>query len=248
MEFKFIPDTNNLYSINENGVVFSYVLNRELVKTVIKQTAFVSIRYAYYYKPKVISVNKLMKNVFNIQPPDNYHGYDIICDDGDALNNSRINLKFVIRLNREYKYYTQPFYDCYGIITHKICGVCGDKKDIKYFPLDIAPNRKKTYRAICCHCKSIERKNQLANDPVKRAINDKSLKAYRSSERNKNNKRRIDTYHRKYLNDTYIKKLLLRPDDDLCINDITLDLVELKRQSVKINRLYKELKNEHTKE
>lgn len=159
---KFIPNTDNRYSISDEGIVYSHYRyqksnKRRYRESIVKIYIFNSspaVSLNIMGRTKVIFVKTLMKELFNIDPPDDYHQYVLINKDKNLLKNSIENLEYRITLLSDYNYYPQPFYNKKGEIIHKICMRCGKKKDISGFQLQSSYKSKKlTYRNECTKCK-----------------------------------------------------------------------------------------------
>lgn len=263
MLVRFIPNTNKRYSITENGIIFSNYrysnqgkkifhkkeIARHLNNTNSK-TLVVSLQFGKNSdknKPKTVYLNTLMEKCFSLKPPDKFHFYDMTFKDGNCFNSSLSNLEYRIRVSDEsnYKFYPQPFYNLRGKITHKICAVCGDKKDINNFNLQKPKKRarNKTYRNQCEKCRS---KRQLAY--INADIN-RIRRARMNAKKWANTKEGISYYknYRKVYGKHSREELTLHYLSTILrinIKDLTPELISLCRKRVLLNRKIKQHKNE----
>ena len=259
---KIIPSTNKRYSITEDGIVFSnYRYNkngqkffkrrevRRYLNNAQSKTMVVDLQFGKYSltnKMKTIHLNTLMAKCFSLKPPDKFHFYDLRFKDGNCLDSSLSNLEYRIRTNSSsnYKFYPQPFYNNKGKITHKICGKCGDKKEIGKFNLQ-PPREKghnKTYRNMCEQCRSkiqwqninadIKKlKNHIAK--TKKWAESKDGKKYFTEYRKSKSK-----YNYENLTPHYLASCLRMNQKDL-----TPKLIELTRKKILLRRKINQINN-----
>lgn len=242
----FIPGTEEKYSISDKGVVYSnYRYDKYGGKVYRKKTLppFLpkgSNRTACVYiiigkttatnRGKYVAITTLMIQCFNLTPPDEYHQYDLVCKNGDPFKLSLKNLEYRIRTQNEsgFDFYPQPFYNSKGEITHKICGRCGEKKDIDCFRIQRHPGTtKRTYINVCVRCTSVGRRNYF---------NSEKLVRYRKSWRVKQNES-IGPY--------CIAASLKIYKVGLIIKDLTPELFELTRKKILLHR---DIIKQHTHE
>lgn len=198
----FIPDTKQQYSISDKGIIYSnyrYLNNgmkavREKVVAKYKSTqthtsSLAALSLNRGKKVKTICVNTYLVLLFGIKKPDEHHYYDIINIDGDIFNNEINNIGYKIRMEKgsNYNFYPQPFYNESGEITHKICAVCGERKEIKHFALQSPKKRglQRTYRNMCEPCRSKKQLQYIKADPLRLAKYDEHRKKFEQSEKGK---------------------------------------------------------------
>lgn len=265
---KFIPKTNKRYSITEDGVVFSHFKyanngNKILRKTEVKYcqnlakdktTICVNLQFGKYSstnRMKKLFVCSLMEKMFLLNAPDKHHYYDLRPIDGNYQNLSLSNLEYKIRteFSSTYKFYPQPFYNKYGKITHKICGICGVKKEIKRFHLQNPKQQwhHRTYRNMCESCRG---KKQLAyiKADIKRLLkynkikkewsqSDIGIKYYKSY------RKKYEKFHKENITPQYVKRLL-----KIGAKDVTSELISLYKKYIFLHRTIKKQKNEKPKQ
>lgn len=242
----FIENTNDRYSINENGEIHSHYrfLNNgkrteRLYKCVVyacQRGVRASIIYNNEKRTKSVFISTLMIKYFNLTPPDNFHLYELSHKDGNKLNFSLSNIEYKIRLTNEHNFYPQPFYKN-GKIVSKICGQCGEKIDIKHFTLqslDIK-SKKRTYRNTCNFCRN---KNNWHLKKTNKSSYEKHLLAlnkWRNSESGKQYMKKYSIYYAKHsketMNDHYICTILKIRKEDL-----TDKLRELQKKKLALRR------------
>lgn len=267
MNTKFISGTEEQYSINENGIIHShykYLRSGEKLYRIIEMSKYtpptrkgtssvITLKFRKLEKYKLCSVNSLMKNAFNITKPDLFHFYDLVCIDGNVFNNSRSNLKYIIRTRKNYNYCPELFYDINGKIINKRCGICGETKDIKYFNLQ--PDYREhgavheTYRNQCELCRSRKRWKQIKNDPKLLKKENESKRRWTNTIEGKKHikKKRKEKhiYDRENLTRHYIATILEIYKDGLKEKDLTLEIIELTRKRILLHRKIKQLKTEN---
>ena len=104
MKEKFIPHTQKRYSVTSEGIVYSnYRYNftgkrsykrKSVSKRLSNGSAVFNLQLnkPYNQRQKIVSINSLMKDVFNLKLPDVFHMYALKNKDGNPLNNSLDNL------------------------------------------------------------------------------------------------------------------------------------------------------------
>lgn len=261
--FKYIPNTNKRYIITDKGKIYSQYkynnkgkkyfkikeikanLNIANAKSTVVNLQF--RKYSLINKMKTVHVSTLMEKCFKLNPPDKFHFYDLTFKDGNCFNSELSNLEYRIRTHSasNYNYYPQPFYNLKSIITHKICGNCGDKKEIENFNLQ-KPKKEcqnKTYRNVCETCrakkqweniKSCENKLKQHNEITKMWAQTNIGKIYYKSYKKIKSKYDYDNLTIHYL----ASSLRLKQ------NDLTPKLISLTRKKILLLRTIKKQKNE----
>jgi hypothetical protein len=254
----FIPNTKKRYSIDKKGEVYShyrFLNNGKKQNHIFKirrytqnnnKTLLVSLVLDKGAKNKVFYITTLMETCYNLQKPDNYHFYDLRYKDNDFTNTSLDNLIYKIRLQKDsnYNFYPQPFYDNKGNITHKICGVCGEKKNINDFHLQLAKrqNENNTYRNMCESCRAKRRWQVIKSD---KDLYEKYMlkgKEWANSKEGilyyKNYRINYNIHERDNLTPHYISTSLR-----MKINELTPTLIELSKKRIKLKRQIKNQTN-----
>lgn len=254
----FIPGFKNKYSINDAGEVWSHykhLRNGRKVRcdkmiAIRKGTAgspLVSLWLEKQSSMGVFYVRTLMKQLFDIAPPDNYHFYDLVPKDGAWNNCSAENLVWRIRFStRSWRYYPQPFYNKNGDITHKMCCDCGVKKQISDFFLN--PPREKntrerarwryTYSNNCTPCSSKKAWSSIMASPAKHRRHLENCSRWRKLKRGRAYYRKYESTLRINLSDRYIKTSLSQ-QSSLCRADVTPQMINIQRKSLIIKRKLK---------
>jgi len=148
-----IPGTDCRYTIGEDGEMYSYYGNRKRLKKRLDKLGIATVKVRFHNKDVTYYISLLMRDAFNLTPPDSYHLYHLTTIDGDPFNNCLNNLHFRKRLNTNYPFYPETFYNFKGELIHKTCGKCGDTREIKHFPK--VPSKQKgafTYANSCYRC------------------------------------------------------------------------------------------------
>lgn len=259
----FIPNTNKRYSIFKDGNVYSnyrYTNNgKKLYKKVLlkkyrqlknSNSTVISLWQESEKKPKIIHLMTLLKTCFNLKPPDNFHLYELKPKDGDYYNTSLKNLVFRIKVDSDsnYKFYPQPIYKK-GKITHKICAICGKKKDISYFSL-LIPKKEthnKTYRNRCKRCGYLRQYNSIKADE-KRYLKYKQLfKEWQNSEIGQKYYKQYHKDRYKYdkenITPHYIGSKLRLYKDKLSYKDLPIKFIDLYKKTILLQRKIKSLNN-----
>lgn len=254
---KFIPDTNKRYSITEDGIVYSNYRYNKNGKKVFNQreirrylnnpankTLVVNLQFGKYSssnKMKTVNLNTLMEKCFSLKPPDKYHFYDLVCREGNAVPLDNLEYRIRTKKASEYKYYPQPSYNLTGKITHKICGVCGDKKDIECFNLQKPKEKgqKKTFRNTCETCRAKKQWAYITSDIKRLKRHILHTKRWAETKEGKKyfQKYRKHRYKYEYENLTphYLAKSLRMNEKDL-----TLELISLSRKRILLVRTIKQ--------
>jgi hypothetical protein len=256
---KFIPNTNKRYTITEEGIVYShYRYNNKgkkffRIKEIRKhlnngenKTFVVSLMFGKYSqtnKLKGIYVNTLMEKCFSLKPPDKFHLYQLSYKDGNPLNLRLDNLEYRIRTLSNHKFYPQPFYNLSNKITHKVCGECGNKKEIVNFSLQ-NPKEKgqnRTYRNICESCRSKIQWAKIKSDIKKLKASYLHGKRWAQTEIGKkyyqDYRKNYSRYERENLADHYLATTLRMNQKDL-----TPELIELTKKKLLLFRKVKNIK------
>ena len=260
---KFIPNTNKRYIITEKGKIYSqYKYNNKGKKYFkIKEIkAYLNIanakstvvnlqfrKYSLINKMKTVHVSTLMEKCFKLNPPDKFHFYDLTFKDGNCFNSELSNLEYRIRTHSasNYNYYPQPFYNLKSIITHKICGNCGDKKEIENFYLQNPSDRgkNKTYRNICEPCRSKIQWEKIKSDVNKLKKRNENSKKWAKTERGKafykSYSEKLTKYNYENITPHYLSSCLRLKQSDL-----THELILLARKKILLIRTIKKQKNE----
>lgn len=241
---KFIKNTNNRYSITSDGVVISHyrfknngqIYYRDFELKANKnlkdsKTLCVNIVFKDSKRMKSISVPSLMIDAFGIKKPDTFHFYDIDFKDGDQTNNSLSNLYFKIRTKKNYEFYPQPFYDKKKNIVSKICGLCGENKNISSF----TNASENTYRNECEKCRSKEQYDRIKSDETRLKRLRQHTKKFANSEKGKKYHKEYRVKYSKYekenMTDHYISTILKIKQSDL-----TDTLRELQKKKLSLYR------------
>ena len=168
----------------------------------------------------LLFINTLMVEYFKIQKPDNHHQYRLYPLDGNNLNNSVNNLAWEIKTIRDYEYKPKAI-SKNGLIVSKICGICGENRDIVNYTLSQNPNHKNSksnktcFRNVCEPCRSQEQWDKLVNDPIalqrslkikKDWMSTKEGKAYHKKYREQNGNRRVVELQDCYVRQQAIKR------------------------------------------
>lgn len=262
---KYIPKTNNRYVISDKGVVRNLITGKILsaYQNGKKGSVVVNIFLPNKNKPKAYAVKTLLKEAFELKPPDNQHLYILINKDDDIFNNTLDNLMWrIFIISRNKNFYPQPIYDENGKIVRKICDTCGQERDVKHFSLN--KNRKNekacniTYKNTCYYCVSVNNQKRIKASPELMEKAKLLSKKFYSSEKGKNYYKQ---YRKNYLNsekgynivkegrkrcslmltDGYLKKTLAKcyQDIKICYADIPKELVELQRKQLTLKRKIK---------
>lgn len=250
----FIPNFKKKYSINEKGEVWSHYRYMNNGKKIYKDklismhkcpTGSAVIATCVGLKVSLLYVSTLMKDAFNLIPPDNYHFYDLVPKDGIWNNWELKNLTWKIRsCDGNWKYYPKPFYDTVGAITHKRCSECGKKKKILYFDLQmprIKNNRRYkryTYRNNCSSCRATKQWKAVKSCPKKYKNALKVRRKWNKSEKGRRFHRKYDNEKRANLVDWYVKDTLSQRSN-LGHSDITTKMINIKRKYLTIYRKLK---------
>jgi hypothetical protein len=250
MKEKFIPDTEERYSITSEGIIYSnyryhksgtkYYKKVQLCVTNVKNNAVVGLQYGKKSKtnlPKKMWVNILMRDIFNLKQPDENHLYFLICKDGNVCNNSLDNLEWRIKCISDINFYPQPYYNDEGDIISKCCSNCGEIKDISGFKLK-TPNKEQyrhTYRNKCIICDNRVKWNNIKSD-CDRLIRYRENQA--KSRNSEHRKKTISIYQRKRniihynnVSDIYIAHCL-----KVSTTDITPELREIYKKKTTLKR------------
>jgi len=257
---KFLPGFNKQYSIDDKGIIYSnykYLNNGKIWYRRLPISKWVpKNNNQYHYNSPAVSlkhpirglrtffVNSLMVKVFKIKEPDAYHYYDIILKDGNIYNNSIENIGFKIRTEygSNYKYYPQPFYDNNNVITHKICGVCGIKKEIKHFNLQTPQKSKwkRTYRNICEQCRASKQWDYIRSDPQRLIRMDEHRKRFETSERGMAWRKQYAKDKHQYdfnnLTPHYVYTSLKLNNEGIYVRDMTNELYMLGKKRIELFR------------
>lgn len=258
---KFIPDTNKRYTITEEGIIYSNyrynkngkkIYNRMEIRRYLNnpknKTLVVGLQFGKYSltnKMKTVSLNTLMAKCFSLTHPDKFHFYDLRFKDGDFFNSALSNLEYRIRTNvsSNHKFYPQPFYNLTGKITHKVCGECGAKKEIKNFNLQKPKEegQNKTYRNVCEPCRAKIQWANITSDIKRLKRHIVNTKRWAES---KEGKRYFEVYRKnrsKYeyenLTPHYLASSLRMNEKDL-----TPELISLAKKRILLTRTIKQTK------
>lgn len=260
---KIIPNTNKRYTITEDGKVYSnyrYANNgkkifyrreirrRRYLNNQKNKTLVVSLQFGKYSltnKTKTIFLNTLMEKCFSLTPPDKFHFYDLRFKDGNCFNSSLSNLEYRIRTN--HKHYPQPFYNLTGKITHKVCGECGEKKEIKNFSLQKPKQegQNKTYRNVCEPCRAKIQWANISSDIKRLKRHIANTKRWAES---KEGKRYFEIYRKNRSKYEYenLTPHYLATSLGMNKKDLTPELISLARKRILLTRAIKQQKNEKT--
>jgi hypothetical protein len=258
---KFIKNTQKRYTITSDGIVYSnYRYNKNGEKIFIKKelsrkllskegkSLVVSLLFGKYSKnnkPKHIYINTLMEKCFSLTPPDKYHFYDLTYKDGNFLNSSLSNLVYKIRVlnSSKYIYYPQPFYNSNGKITHKICGICGKKKEIINFNLQKSKGYNKTYRNMCESCRAIKQWNYIKSDIDRFNKYKKKTKDWSETEIGKKYYKEYRKKMAKYEYDN-ITPHFIASSLKMQQKDLTPDIINISKKKILLLRQIKQKQNE----
>lgn len=260
MKEVFIKGTNKRYSINELGHVFSHYRKNNQGKIIscykrlspcfntskTKRTPTFSPSITLHYpdKKRCKFIKSLMVEHFNLTPPDQNHNYVLHPIDGNNMNNSIKNLQWKIRTIREWNYEPKA-YSKNGIVTHKVCGCCGEKRTIDNYTFSSAPHQKGSkkvkkycYRNMCEPCRSLEQVNKINADPIKYA---KAMEKQRAWSKTEAGKKYYSEYRKKYgkkkseeLMDCYVRQQANKRGIPYSIMNDTV--VEILRTQLEIKR------------
>lgn len=158
----------------------------------------------------------LMKESFNLAPPDKHHFYYLAPKDGVQDDYSLENLIWKIRLCGDWKYYPEPFYDDAGTLIQKQCCICGKKKEISKFHL-FARFNGKYYMNSCRSCRAAK---------------------WNRSENGKIRNRKYEASKTERMTNWYMKRLLTKRSK-LVADDITPQMMGLQRKCLTIHRKLK---------
>jgi hypothetical protein len=196
MKFHFIENTDERYSINENGEIHSHYRfqnNGKKRYRLLKCTIYecqrgirASIIFKNEKKTKTVFPSTLMIKYFNLITPDNFHLYDLYHKDGNKLNFALSNIEYRIKLISDCNFYPQPFLVDNKIVS-KICGQCGENISIDNFTLQTLDkkSKKRTYRNTCNLCRN---KNNWERIKTNKSSKEKYLiqhKKWKESEKGK---------------------------------------------------------------
>ena len=258
MKEKFIPGTKKKYSITSEGIVYSHYrynftgkrsYKRKIVSKHLSNGSAVfnlQLNKPHNQRQKTVSINSLMKDVFNLKLPDVFHMYALKNKDGDLMNNSLDNLEWKIRCRDGINFYPQPYYDKKGNITSKCCSYCGEIRDINQFELikPKAEGHNYTYRNKCVPCMSKYQWNRIKSNDDEYARHLIKRNKFKNSEKGKVYHRQYNTYRynksSKEINDYYISKCLR-----VSKNELTPELREIYKKKVTLTR---KLENHGNKE
>lgn len=258
MKEKFIPHTQKRYSVTSEGIVYSnYRYNftgkrsykRKIVSKYLNNGCVVvnlEVNKSPIRKQTTISINTLMKNVFNLRAPDVFHMYGLKNKDGNIMNNSLDNLEWKIKCRDGITFYPQPYYDKKGNITSKCCSHCGEIRDISRYEL-VKPQiegHNYTYRNKCVPCVSKYQWNRIKSNPDEYNRHLMKTDQFKKSEKGKAYRKQYNTnrYEKgsKEMNDYYISKCL-----HILIKDITPELREIYKNKITLTQ---KLENHGNKE
>jgi hypothetical protein len=190
-------------------------------------------------KVKQAFVNTLMRDYFNITPPDKHHRYVLRCIDNNNKNNSLGNLKYEIFTEATHRYKPEAFHVGKRILN-KRCGCCGEIKKPSCFGFSSVPTHKgsrskqKTYRNICEKCRAKDNWKRISSDPEKKRL------AYIGSRKslNKPHVRRTFIQNRKKDRDNLSKWYVNRVIKKRGMNPsvFTEEMVDIVRISISIRR------------
>lgn len=221
MKSYYIKGTSKRYSIREDGNVVAhwrYQNNgKKRYSDKILSKHFNTKKRTKYYSPvvnlkfgevkaKTVFVFSLMVEYFKLNPPDKHHEYRMSCKDGDSFNNSVDNLQWEIKIVREYEYQPKAIHKD-GKIVSKICGCCGENRDIVNYTLASNPNHKGakatkyTFRNICELCRSSEQWDRIMNNP-------ESLKLYQANRKKWATSKEGVKYYKDYVKKNYKKPVV----------------------------------------
>lgn len=249
----YIEGFENRYIVNELGEFFSmYKMSKNKTRKYNRK------KLSVYYNDKknktsvVVNLHKggktraylvktIMRNHFQIEPPDKYHRYVLICKNGDNLDMSLKNLKYVLYLEKDYLFDVVINYNDLGEIVSKVCGECGEKKNINCFQLQ---KKHQTYRNQCIDCRVKQNKERRNKTP-------ESLKKHNASQMNyyfKNHKK-MRSYHNDYANKAraalsnyYVRKLL--KSKGVFVENLTEEDFQTHKYMIAITRFFKKLSND----
>lgn len=249
MKEKFIPHTQKRYSITSDGIVYSnYRYNftgkrsykRKIVSKYLSNgcvTVNLEANKSSIQRQTTLSINKLMKDVFNLKPPDVFHMYGLKNKDGNIMNNSLDNLEWKIKCRDSITFYPQPYYDKKGNIKSKCCSHCGEIRDISKYEL-VKPRiegHNYTYRNKCIPCVSKYQWNRIKSNPDEYNQHSMRSNQFKKSEKGK-------AYHKQYntdrykkafkeINDYYITKCL-----HISTNELTTELREIYKKKINLTQ------------
>jgi len=258
MKEKFIPYTKKRYSITSDGIIYSnyrYTHNgkrsykRKIVSKHLSNGSAVfnlQLNKPFTHRQKIVSINVLMSDLFNLKLPDVFHMYALKNKDGDLMNNSLDNLEWKIRCRDGINFYPQPYYDKKGDITSKRCSHCGEIQDINQFELmkARAEGQNCTYRNKCVPCMSKYHWNRIKSNDDEYTQHLIRRNKYKNSEKGK-------AYYKQYyidrdkkasneINDYYISKCL-----KISTNELTPELREIYKKKITLKQ---KLENHGNKE
>lgn len=262
---KFIPNTNKRYTITQEGLIYSNyrynkngkkIFNRKEVRRYLNspkgKTLVVDLQFGKHSltnRMKTVYLNTLMEKCFSLTPPDKFHFYDLRFKDGDCFNSALSNLEYRIRTNvsSNHKHYPQPFYNFAGKITHKVCGECGSKKEIKHFHLQNPREERqnRTYRNVCEPCRAKIQWNAIKSDEKRLAkFNERKHKWQNSIAGKKYNqeyRKEAHQFHFKNITPHYIASSLKLYKDNISEKELTPELIKLVRKKILLRRTIKQI-------
>ena len=209
METKYLKGYNERYSINTLGeVICNYKLNvngdRFYKKLVLSKrynqskSRAVCVSLNVEGKSRAVgkSVNNLMCENFNLTPPDDFNQYVMYSINGNDFDNSINNIGWKIKTIKKYKFQPKCTHKN-RIIISKICGDCGENKNINHYTYSKNPNHKGSkadkycYRNQCEQCRSKKQWDYIKSDKKRLDKANKKRKDWCNSEYGKK-------YHRQY--------------------------------------------------
>jgi hypothetical protein len=220
---KFIPGTNKQYSITSEGIVYrnyTFKSSNNIERKILTKTKGGKGKYSYISfntqdKRIVITVNRLMQQVFKIKKPINKGKCTLINKDGNIFNNSLSNLKWEEILIIKYKFHPK-IYVKNDKIDSKRCGHCGIVKNIKEFTKEI--KGKPAFYNSCLSCQRERMYKSLKNDPER-------YKKHLQYNKNK---------HMNLISNYYIAQCL-----KLDLKELTPELIKLQKKNLTIQRQLK---------
>lgn len=256
---KFIPNTNEQYSITSEGKVYMhYHIGVKYKKKFFKkeEKKIICINNIYNVCLKINNVKtkrtitSLMESIFELSPPDKLHKYVLQRIDTKKVDFSLKNLTYKLISKKNFGFYPQTFHNEKNILTHKICACCGNKYPIEHFYL----RKNNSYNHLTRRCSTVKYiLSKFGSEENFKLYCQKRKNTYKKTDRYKNYKeslpeknRALYAKHRENISDVYLKLIIANHHyaGEIEYRDVTPQLIELKRKEITLQREIKKYEEE----